>query len=73
LRYPDAKAVAEMAFNVPKMYKVHSQKSKDIEVDLICIVVASDKVVHANQEEEIDGSDQDGGLLPPSDDILVDG
>jgi hypothetical protein len=73
LGYPDAKAVAEIAFNVPKMYKVHSQKSEDIDVDLICIFVASDKVVHANQEEEDDRSDQDGGLLPPSDEILVDG
>jgi hypothetical protein len=57
----------------PKCTKSIHKKAKDIEVDLICIFVASDNVVHANQEEELDGSDQDGGLLPPSDDILVDG
>jgi rRNA N6-adenosine-methyltransferase METTL5 len=33
--YQDAKVVAEMAFDVANVYKFHTQKSKDIEVDLI--------------------------------------
>jgi hypothetical protein len=40
--YQDAKVVAEMAFDVPNMYKFHTQKSKDIEVDLIRVVVEKD-------------------------------
>jgi predicted RNA methylase len=37
--YNDAKVVAEMAFDVQNMYKFHTQKSKDIEVDLIRIAI----------------------------------
>ncbi|KAG7364451.1 methyltransferase [Nitzschia inconspicua] len=45
--FDDAKVVAEMAFDVPNMYKFHTQKSKDIEVDLIRIVVEQDGPVVA--------------------------
>jgi predicted RNA methylase len=64
--YPDSKVVAEMAFDVPKMYKFHTQKSKDIEVDLIRIVVAGDDDVNANSEHQVDGPRHDGEL-PSSD------
>lgn len=37
--YPDAKVVAEMAFDIPNMYKFHTHKCKDIEVDLIRVSV----------------------------------
>ena len=39
--YSDAQVVAEMAFDVPNMYKFHKQQSKDIEVDLIRISIDS--------------------------------
>jgi len=46
--FPDAKVVAEMSFDIPNMYKFHNQKSKDVEVDLIRVLVG-------NEESSIEG------------------
>ena len=48
--YSEAKVVAEMAFDLPNMYKFHTQQSKDIEVDLIRIDVGSKE---GAEEQEI--------------------
>ena len=63
--YQNVKVVAEMAFDVPKMYKFHTQQNKDIEVDLIRISIDEkdddEEEIETNQtfvnekEEEEDG------------------
>lgn len=56
----DAKVVAEMAFDVPNMYKFHTQKSKDIEVDLIRVSVEKeDAAARTDHAKEDDGVDDD--------------
>lgn len=37
-----ATVVAEMAFDIPQMYQFHNQKSKDVEVDLLRVVICDD-------------------------------
>jgi hypothetical protein len=39
--YADARVVAEMSFDIPHMYKFHSQTSRDVEVDLIRVGLAA--------------------------------
>ena len=40
--FPECEVVAEMRFDIPKAYKFHKSKSKDVEVDLIRIFVGSE-------------------------------
>jgi predicted RNA methylase len=52
--YHDAKVVAEMAFDVPNMYKFHTQQSKDIEVDLIRVFVEQDTIETSNDDGAVE-------------------
>ena len=50
----DAHVVAQMRFDLPKVYKFHKEKSVDIEVDLICLTLEG-----AIEADEDRGVDQD--------------
>ena len=49
--FPESDVVAEMRFDIPKSYKFHKSKSKDVEVDLIRIFVG-DKTSHDGNADE---------------------
>eukprot|EP00536_Pseudo-nitzschia_multiseries_P016361 jgi/Psemu1/221087/e_gw1.1087.6.1 len=64
--FPESEVVAEMRFDIPKSYKFHKSKSKDVEVDLIRIFVGNknaenggDKSDGANSVEKCEGEDGD--------------
>jgi predicted RNA methylase len=46
--------VAEMEFDIPQMYNFHKQKNKDIEVDLLRIIIRSDE-----EDEEAESNSED--------------
>ena len=43
-----------MAFDIPQMYLFHSQKTKDVEVDLIRVEIRTDEEFHQLFEIEHD-------------------
>jgi predicted RNA methylase len=45
---------AEMVFDIPQMYNFHKQKNKDIEVDLLRIIIRSNE-----EEEEAESNSED--------------
>lgn len=49
-----ASVVAEMAFDIPNMYRFHSQKTKDVEVDLIRVEIRADEEIHQLFEIQYD-------------------
>lgn len=53
----EAQVAAEMEFDISNMYKFHSQKTKDIEVDLLRVVIAQDDEI----ENRIDDLSRDDG------------
>lgn len=61
--YHNAEVVAEMAFDVPNMYKFHTQKSKDVEVDLIRIDVSQSHPAVTGIGERIQEDDTPTGVL----------
>ena len=73
----NAEVVAEMKFDIPKMYKFHKQKCVDVEVDLIrvfweegekndeevdSITANTSKIVEDKHEEE--GEESEGEEMP---------
>jgi predicted RNA methylase len=51
--------VAEMRFELPKTYKFHKEKSVDIEVDLIRVVLPEDVEVSSKEEGVERASEED--------------
>lgn len=47
----DVKVVAQMKFDLPKVYKFHKEKSVDIEVDLIRVTLAGACDDNENEED----------------------
>jgi len=43
-----------MAFDIPNMYRFHSQKTKDVEVDLIRVEIRADEEIHQLFEIQYD-------------------
>jgi predicted RNA methylase len=55
----EIQVAAEMEFDVPQMYQFHKQKQKDIEVDLLRVIIRSNQEAGAsvsNKEENSGGS-----------------
>lgn len=48
----EATVAAEMSFDIPRMYQFHNQKSKDVEVDLIRVVISNESENPQQQEED---------------------
>jgi len=52
-----ATVVAEMEFDIPQMYRFHNQKSKDIEVDLIRVVIEQ---TENSEQVQVEGAGEGG-------------
>lgn len=61
----DAAVVAEMKFDVPQMYKFHTQKCVDVEVDLLRISLTEEETeVDCAKPEEIEDELNEGEEIP---------
>jgi predicted RNA methylase len=55
----EAQVAAEMEFDIPQMYQFHNQKTKDIEVDLLRVIISDDEIHESRTDDEAEAEDLD--------------
>jgi hypothetical protein len=46
-----------MEFDIPQMYECHSQKTKDINVDLLRVIVNDDEIDESRTDDKAEAED----------------
>ncbi len=47
----------ETKFDIPQMYQFHNQKTKDIEVDLLRVIITDDEIDESRTDDKAEAED----------------